>query len=272
MQDLTQFDPNVEKLTALVAESRDIVKVNLDDQAQLETVKRARIKLRDARVSIEKTGKAYREDALAYQRAVITKEKELIAIIEPEETRLKLFEKSAELAKERRLRVAQLPERRERLEKAGFAVNESVILEMDSVAFEMHFNGLVAEKNQKEREEQERIAREKEAELKAREDALKAAENKIEEEKRAREREEKARQEERERIEHEAKEKAYREEIERAAKEKAEREAKEKLEKQKKYQKFLAESGWTKETASDYKEENIAGVVTLWKKVGTYKS
>lgn len=272
MQDLTQFDPNVEKLTALVAESSAIREVNLDDPGQLETVKRARIKLRDARVSIEKTGKAYREDALAYQRAVITKEKELIAIIEPEETRLKMFEKSAELAKERRIRIAQMPERRKRLEDIGVEVNESVIIEMDSVQFETHINALVAEKNRKEREEQERIAREKQAELDKREFDLKEGERKLEQERITREREEAARQQERERIEREAKEKAAREEAERIEKERLAAEAKAKLEKQKKYQKFLADCGWTKETASEFKEETDAGVVTLWKKVGTFKS
>lgn len=172
IKDLNTFDPNVEKLQALVAESAGIVEVNLDDPEQLKTVKAARIKLRDARVLIEKTGKAYREDALAYQRAVLSKEKDLIAIIEPEETRLKLFEKSAEIQKEKRLRIAQLPERRARLEKEGFPINESTLLEMDSVAFETHFNGLVAEKNRKageaiaqkereQKEEGERLAKER---------------------------------------------------------------------------------------------------------------
>lgn len=271
MQDLAQFDPNVEKLTALVAESTHIREVNLDDKDQLETVKRARIKLRDARVAIEKTGKSYREDALAYQRAVIAKERELIAIIEPEETRLKLFEKSAELAKERRIRVAQLPERRARLEKEGFPVNESILLEMDSVAFETHFNSLVAEKNRKEKEEQDRIAAAKQAKLDAKEAELKAKEKAIEDERLAKEREEKARQEERERLEREAKEKKEREE--REAKEKAEKEAAEKaeVEKQKKYKKFLADNGWTPETAQDFKEEHTPEGVILWKRLSFFK-
>lgn len=271
MQDLTQFDPTIEKLTALVAESAGIKEVNLDDPQQLESVKKARLKLRDARVSIEKTGKSYREDALAYQRAVISKEKELIGIIEPEEQRLKLFEKSAELAKERRLRVQQLPERRARLEKEGFEVKESILLEMDSIAFENHFNGLIAEKNNKAKEEQDRIAAEKQAELDRREAEIKEGERKLEEEKKARDREEQARKEEREKIEREAREKKEREEREdreRKEKEEADRKA---LEKKKAYQKFLTDNGWTKETAADFKEENIGGIVTLWKKVASYK-
>lgn len=272
MKDLTQFDPTIEKLTALVAESSGIVDVDIDDPTQIEKVKKARINLRNARVSIEKTGKAYREDALAYQRAVLSKEKELIGIIEPEEQRLKLFEKKAELAKERRLRVQQLPERRARLEKEGFPDNESILLEMDSIAFEEHFNGLVAEKNRKAKEEQDRIAAERQAELDKKEAELKAKEKAIEDERLAKEREEKARQEERERIEREAKEKKEREEREekeRKEKEEADRKA---LEKKKAYQKFLADNGWTPETAQDFKIENTPEGVVLWKRVSLFKN
>ena len=271
MQDLNTFDPTVEKLTALVAESAGIVEVNIDDPKQLEQVKGARLKLRDARVAIEKTGKKYREDALAYQRAVIQKEKSLIAIIEPEETRLKLFEKSAEIAKERRLRVQQLPERRKRLETAGLPVNETEILEMDSTMFEGHFNALMAEKNRKEKEAADAAAAAKQKELDEREAKLKEEERKAQAEKEAREREERARQEERDRIEREAREKKEREE--REAKEKAEREAKEAAERktQERYQTFLKENGWTPETADSFKEEKAGAKVVLWKKVGTFE-
>lgn len=312
MQNLDNFDPNIEKLTALVAESAGIVEVNLDDPKQIELVKKARIRLRDARVAIEKTGKAYREDALKYQKAVIEKERSLIAIIEPEETRLKLFEKSAELQKEKRLRVQQLPERRARLEKEGLAVNESTLLEMDSVTFETHFNGLVAEKNRKaseaieqrereQREAGEKLARERREHrinklvalgLEEKRDTLeldtikvtaadldlddtsfdvlilritpeiaKAKEGLAAREQKEREvAEERGRQQERERLDREAREKKEREDREKAE-----------LEKRRAYQKFLADNGWTKEAAANFKEENAGGVVTLWKKVALFK-
>lgn len=323
IKDLNTFDPTVEKLSALVAESAGIVEVNLDDPQQIELVKKARLKLRNARVAIEKTGKAYREDALAYQRAVLEKERSLIAIIEPEETRLKLFEKSAELAKERRIRLAQMPERRKRIEDLGLEVNESLIIEMDSVAFETHINGLVAEKNRKDREaieakereqkeERERLAREKRSHrinqlvalgLTEKRDTLelgaivvRAADLDLEDQafsdlvekirpqieqakkdaaaaaqKEKEEAEERGRQQERERQEKEAREKKEREE--REAREKKEKEDREKaeLESKKKYQKFLADAGWSKEKAADFKEERADGAVILWKKVGTFK-
>jgi nicotinamide mononucleotide adenylyltransferase len=260
MQDINLFDPTVEKLQALVLETAGIVEVNIDDPKQIETVKKARINLRNARTSIEKTGKAYREDALKYQKAVIEKERSLIAIIEPEETRLKMFEKSAELAKERRLRIAQLPERKKRLINLGVNIEEKYILEMDSVTFEERVTALVAEKNEKEREEQDRINREKEADLKRREDEL-----------HAREREEKARADERERIAREAQEKADREKREADFKAKMAEEEKARLQVREAYQAFLSSNGWSKETAHDFKEEQTPEGIVLWKKVATFK-
>lgn len=260
MHDLSTFDPTIETLSALVAESADIVNVTPDDTTQLKLVKSARIKLRDARVAIEKTGKKYREEALAYQRAVLQKEKSLIAIIEPEENRLKDIEKGVEAEKERRLRIQQLPERRKRLEDNDLPIDESILLEVDSVAFENHFNQLVAEKNQKDREKAEAEAAQKAAELKAREDAIRAEEERIASEERTRQREETARQQERERIEREALQKEEQEKRDAEARKREER-----------YQSFLKEHGWTPETSDHFKEERLGTEVILWKKVASFK-
>lgn len=46
------------------------------------------MEIKSARVSIEKTGKAAREDATAFSKAVIAEEKRLISLIEPAESRL----------------------------------------------------------------------------------------------------------------------------------------------------------------------------------------
>ena len=95
---LADFDPTREKLETLLAESQHLVigNIDLEDKAQLETVKRARLNLRTARVQIEKTGKSMRDGANAYAKAVIAREKELIAIIEPEEDRLADIEKGGQ--------------------------------------------------------------------------------------------------------------------------------------------------------------------------------
>lgn len=77
---------NVVKLRELAAQSANIVAV-IDPDGR-EQAHRAAMVLRTTRTNITATGKAAREDATAFSKAVIALEKELIAEIEPEEDRL----------------------------------------------------------------------------------------------------------------------------------------------------------------------------------------
>ncbi|MFZ3286610.1 MAG: hypothetical protein WA191_07140 [Telluria sp.] len=100
---------NATKLRELVTKSAGIVTVTNPDGR--DEAHRAGMVLVKTRTNIEKTGKAAREDATAFSKAVIAMEKDLIAIIEPEELRvLKLrdafdeqaaAEKAAKIAAER---------------------------------------------------------------------------------------------------------------------------------------------------------------------------
>lgn len=260
MESLEKFDPTVEKLTALVAESAHIIEVNIEDPQQIEQVKRARLNLRTARVSIEKSGKAFRADALAYQKAVIEKERSLIAIIAPEEERLSVFEKQAKIAEERKLRLAQVPERRARLEALGLTTKESYITDMDSGAFEQHVNALVAEKNEAKRIEDDRIAREKEADLKAREDVLLEGERKLEADRLAKEAADLAVETERARVAKETEDRIA-----------AEKEADRKRARDAKYQEFLTLNGYNANTKDQFKIEASEKGVMLWKFVAVFE-
>ena len=60
----------------------------------------ARMVLKNTRVEIQKLGKAAREDATAFSKAVIAKEKELIDVIEPEESRLQALQDVWDAARE----------------------------------------------------------------------------------------------------------------------------------------------------------------------------
>ncbi len=60
----------------------------------------ARMALKNTRVKIQKLGKAAREDATAFSKAVIAKEKELIDVIEPEESRLRALQDVWDAARE----------------------------------------------------------------------------------------------------------------------------------------------------------------------------
>lgn len=75
-----------QNLIALVKNSETIKEIkNLDGRTQCHS---ALMTLKNARVSIEKTGKAAREDATAFSKAVIAEEKRLLGITQSEEDRL----------------------------------------------------------------------------------------------------------------------------------------------------------------------------------------
>jgi len=74
------------QLRALVSETASIKEVI--DQAGRDQAHRIGMKLKNARVTIEKTGKAAREDAHTFSKAVIGEEKRLISIIDGEEKRV----------------------------------------------------------------------------------------------------------------------------------------------------------------------------------------
>ena len=94
-------------LSELAAKSRDITAITNSDG--YNQVHGARMALKAMRVVIEKTGKAAREDATAFQKAVIAEERRLIGIIAPEEDRLNGLQTAWEEA-----RAAEKRERDER--------------------------------------------------------------------------------------------------------------------------------------------------------------
>jgi uncharacterized protein YifE (UPF0438 family) len=135
--EIEKFSPTKAELTKLLEASKALELPDLFDEAQLRKVKDARINLRDARIDITKTGKALREDALKFQKAVITKEKEFVAIIEPEENRLADLEEAAAKAVQRKARVEVLPRRKERIAAIadGMSETDDHLLDMDDPTF-----------------------------------------------------------------------------------------------------------------------------------------
>lgn len=165
-KDLEKFDPTVAELTAMVKKTSEIKTVDFNDKAQMVNVHVSRMELKNVRVKIEKYGKGLREDAIAFQKKVIAKEKELIGIIEPEEDRLAEIEKQAEVLEVKRLRAEKLPERKAKLASISKAdVEDEALLGMDDLYFDAFFNQCVSEKNEADRLENERVAAEKAAQL-----------------------------------------------------------------------------------------------------------
>lgn len=93
------FTATREKLIALAASSQRITAIT--NSASYQECHAARMALKTTRVDIEKTGKEARDEAIKYQKAVIAAEKELIALIEPEEARLKELQDAEDQRKER---------------------------------------------------------------------------------------------------------------------------------------------------------------------------
>lgn len=73
-------------LAALVAKSADIVAII--DAAGRQQGHQMGMELKNARIAVEKTGKAATEDAVAFHKAVIAESKRLVALVTPEETRI----------------------------------------------------------------------------------------------------------------------------------------------------------------------------------------
>lgn len=84
----------VKELTELAASSKHITAItNADGYKQVHA---ARVALKNRRVEIEKAGKAAREDATAFSKAVIGEEKRLVGIISTEEDRLAALQKEVD--------------------------------------------------------------------------------------------------------------------------------------------------------------------------------
>ena len=297
--DIEKFNPTVVEIQKIVDEGRQVTITDFSDKLQVKAVHDQRLRLKEIRVVITKQGKAFRQKALDFQKAVIGKEKELVLLVEPEEERLAGLEERADTFTEREKRRELLPKRLERLAafNDGIEISDEEILDMDSTLFEGYCNKRFADKNENDRIELEakqkeikeaeaKAAREKEikeAEDRARADERKRAEEaemnlKVERERAEKESKERIVREEREAkeraatIEREAKEKVEREDRERKEKAeaevKAEAERKEKLAKDTKYQDFLTTHGWTEKKAGEFYIEVKGSTYSLYKKIG----
>ena len=287
---LDKFDPTIAELKAMVKVTKDITATDLEDKGQLDIVRTNRIALKTARVKIKKTGKKLREEALAYQKAVIAKEKELVAIIEPEEDRLEAIEEEAKNLAIMKERLEKLPTRLFRLNAIadGIKIGDEDLLQMDASEFENYYNRRVADKNNLDRikaeEEQAKKLAEieaehakiraeqdkREAELRAEREKIDAERREIDKQKEIKEAEERARVEAEARIKRADEEKARSAENSRLEAERLARANTERLAKTQAYKVFLKSHGWTNATKDSFKVEETAEGYVLYKKLGVF--
>lgn len=247
---IEKFDPTAVELNKMIDVTKNITATDLKDKKQLEIVKENRISLKNARVKIQKIGKELREDALAYQKAVIAKEKELIGIIEPEEERLSKIEEEAKKLVIIEERKTKIPERQEKLMSIGNTdTTEEKLLSMGDNEFDYFFNTLV-EENQRKIAEQLELERQQ----------LEIEKNKIQREKEIEEAKQKA-------VEEEKKRQSEQLELENLRKEKERQE----LEKQTIFIEFKKSYGWTEETKDEYQIIDTSSSYIIYKKLGELK-
>lgn len=269
---MAEFQPAEAQLTELAEKAKTV------DVTNIKQVHDVRIELRDTRIALVKKGKELRDGALQFQKAVISKEKDLLAIITPEEERLDLIEEADKQKKEIEKRRAELPSRLIALSSIGdtVATTDDFILSMDDNAFnayrltrieaKLNNDKLAAEAKQR---ENDRIASEKLAEERK---AFEAEKREADEKRRAEQTEidkEKARLAgiEQERVRQEAIKKADLERIEKEAqlKEAAEKHAREDRD----FKIWLTSIQYNSET--DKIVNLTEGKMELWRRIDTYK-
>jgi len=260
-----EFDYNLEALNELKS---TYLQINKED---IEEVTEATKELVKIRRNIEAKGKTYRDEANAFNKKVLTKQKEYIGIIEPLETEFKDILKKEEERQALEARKEMLPNRKNQLsllkitqptDEEILAIEDKDWLEFYNQKFAEHEDAVKKEEEakieaerQKEREEQIK----KEAEERAKKDAEEAL-KRAEAEKEAEIAKIKQGQEDKERKEKEAEE----------ARKQAEEAERKKTEANKKYQVWLKENGYTAENKDDFHIENKTDVVILYKKVGIF--
>jgi len=267
VSDLTKFEITCEDLKKEVKKTSDITVDNLEDKVQIERAKRGRIDLRNIEIDIEKQGKGYRDVFTKVNKDIMAKQKELLEITSPEVSRLKDFEDKAKAIEIRKEREKLIPYRVGKLNEVDNITDDETLLEMDDKQFGEYLMEKTEEKNEKERLAKEEAEREiqKQKEIKEAEaNAKKEAEEKAEKEKVEAK---KLADAEIERLKQEAKDKV---EAEVNAKKEVEKEEK-LLAKRKEFVDFREKLGYSEETKDDFRQEEIDGVIVLFKKVGEFK-
>jgi hypothetical protein len=307
---LEKFNPQKSELITIVNGYKDLTINGIDDKEGYLAVHKSRMELKKIRVNIQNTGKELRADAIKFQKSVIDKEKEFIAIIEPVEQELADKEMAIDIQKERAKRLETLPQRVEMLGGIEIKLEDDFVLLMDDNKFSEFYNQKKGEylqnKELKLKAEADRLEAEqkkadedkknaeiaKEAERKAVEDGIKQAELaklKAEEDKikAVQEAERKAEEAKKQAIEAERKKAAdekaailaeqkrkddERLEAERKAKEEKQKAIDEQneLDKKKKYQKFLLSNGYSEKYKAEFYIAKENNKIILYKKVGEF--
>lgn len=280
---LDDFNPKKAELTTLADKYRNLTIKDISDKEGYNAVHEAQMQLRATRVDIEKRGKEMREDATAYQKAVIALERSLTDIIsevedqlKAEKTRIDNLKLEIKLKAEREAR--EITDKRIR-ELAQYNVNIP-LFELEHMG-EVEFIALVqtsrlAYEAQQAEMAQASIDREKLGQERA----------EFEAEKRKMDIEKQAILDEQNKAKREAELAAAKEQVrlqaiadteariarEKLLKDQADQAEKQKLEAGRKFKAWLTTNGVTEDNKAEYKVITESNISTLYKVISTYQS
>lgn len=168
-KELQKFEIKEADLRELATKYAGLSVKDHTDKEGLEKVYQARQELKSVRVEIGKKGKALRASALAFQRAVIAREDELIQLIEPTEKYLKAEEdriakiKQEIREEEERKEVARVQGMIDKLSAVEYAVDWNQLRGMTDEQFEVLLQEATEQYElvKKQRAEEERVQKEK---------------------------------------------------------------------------------------------------------------
>lgn len=199
--DIKRFDPLKARITELVEKVGSTVSSTIAD-CPYAVMKENKKILATERVDFVKMLKAERATALAYQKDIVSVEKDLLAIVEPLESELQAKIKVIDDEEERKTRLVTLPERKEKLAAVGVVAEDDDILMMDGIQFNAFFvekkEVYLAEQERKLQEAQDKIEQEKREaeEKKLRDEEIERARAEAVESERVRQAEERIKEEE----------------------------------------------------------------------------
>jgi hypothetical protein len=157
------LDEKEASLVELSQKFRGLKITSASDRDGYKAVREARIALKNARVQVEKDGKALRDNAVRFSKRVIEREKELIKIIEPTEFELRVQEEEYEKALEA-IKIEKERKEKERIQNRIQSLakfNYALDLYDVSTMPDDKFNELLTQVEIDYNAEQERIAAEK---------------------------------------------------------------------------------------------------------------
>ncbi len=239
--EIKQFTEMEAELVSLAKGYEGITINGVDDKEGYKLADEARKDLKAKRVEIKKIGKHLRDDAIKFQKSVIAKEKELVALVEPLEKSLKDQQDDIKMQKLRLSNEEKLPARSSELAKYTDDTEFDLLGLTDS-----EFESLLAEKR-------EVYLAKKEAELIDREQKAKRAQELEEAKKQA------------------VRDKEERDEREKELAKLKKAEQKRELAKKEDFVRFLAENGYTQEDKGEFYIKDDGETVTLYRKVAVYE-